>query len=126
MRNLLILCSFSCFLLAAIDGRADTLVTKDGRVFEGRLISKGDDTITFEIQKFGSKINMTFKASEVASITEEAKSDTPGAGEKPAPRRRRPPNPNAENCRRAAPRRSREFRARRIAWCRFRAKSERK
>ena len=57
-----------CLGLAAA-ARGDTLVTRDGKTFEGRIISRGS-SIVFEAQKYGSKITMTFPKTSVASLTE--------------------------------------------------------
>lgn len=46
----------------------DTLVLKDGRSFEGRLIDRGDDKVSFEVHVGSSKVVVAFRASEVAAI----------------------------------------------------------
>ncbi len=51
--------------------RGDTLVTKDGRTFEGRIISRGK-SVVFEAHKYGSKITVTIPSTNVASLTEGA------------------------------------------------------
>ena len=54
--------------LAAL-AQGDTLVTRDGKTFEGRVISRGS-SIVFEAHKYGSKITVTIPKTNVASLTE--------------------------------------------------------
>ena len=49
--------------------RGDTLVTKDGKTFEGKVLSRGS-SIVFEAHKYGSKITVTIPKTNVASLTE--------------------------------------------------------
>ena len=58
-------------LLVVLSGAAwaDTLVTTDGRTFEGRLISQTPEKVTFEVRKYGIKGIITFDAKEVSSVT---------------------------------------------------------
>lgn len=46
----------------------DTLVTTDGRTFQGRVIRRDAGQILFEIRRHGSAMQMAFPASEVASV----------------------------------------------------------
>jgi len=46
----------------------DKLVTKDGRSFEGKIISRGANVV-FEAHKYGSKITVTIPRAQVASLT---------------------------------------------------------
>ncbi len=48
---------------------ADTLKTKDGRVFEGRVIEQDDEKVVFEVNRFGATMARTFRRKEVADIT---------------------------------------------------------
>ena len=51
--------------------RGDTLVTRDGRTFVGKIVSRGA-SVVFEAHKYGSKITMTIPSTNVASLTEGA------------------------------------------------------
>ena len=51
---------------------ADTLLLRDGRSFEGKLLGRDARTVTFEIHSFGIKAPRTFKTENVAIITEGA------------------------------------------------------
>jgi len=61
-----VMAALLCFAAGA---RGDTLVTKDGKTFEGRVISRGS-SIVFEAHKYGSKITVTIPKTNVASLTE--------------------------------------------------------
>ena len=70
MRNCrkLLLASAACLFLFAV-ARADTLVLKDGRKFTGKLITKDDKQVVFESHFAGSRMRLTFSASEVQTVT---------------------------------------------------------
>ena len=57
-------------LVVAASCPADTLVLKDGRTFNGRLVSSDDKVVVFEIHKFGSKMSRTFPRDQVSKVTE--------------------------------------------------------
>jgi len=59
-------------IVCVLAGRAgaDTLVTKEGRSFQGRLLKRDSAQVVFEIHQYGAVLTRTFKASEVQSITE--------------------------------------------------------
>lgn len=48
----------------------DTLVLKDGRVFEGRLLRRTEKEVQFEVHRFGAKLTNSFLSDQVDSITE--------------------------------------------------------
>ncbi|HHH76527.1 MAG TPA: hypothetical protein ENL03_05835, partial [Phycisphaerae bacterium] len=55
-----------CVLLAVTTLAAgDVLKTKNGKTYEGKLISRTGRTIVFEIHKFGAKITKDFNAADV-------------------------------------------------------------
>jgi len=47
---------------------ADTLVLKDGRTLDGKVVSEDDRTVVFEVQMYGAKIAKTFRRAEVEEI----------------------------------------------------------
>ena len=59
-------------ILACLAGPApaDTLTLKDGRKLEGRLLSRGDDQISFQVVQGGSSTVMTFRTADVEKLTE--------------------------------------------------------
>jgi len=62
------------FLLAVACGLgalADSLYTKDGRTFRGRVISQSDDKILFETDSGDIKMRMEFRSSEVEKLVKE-------------------------------------------------------
>ncbi|MCK4274992.1 MAG: hypothetical protein KAX78_00655 [Phycisphaerae bacterium] len=63
-------CVFGVLLATACRCPADTLLLKDGRSFEGKLLGRDAKTVTFEIHSFGMKAPRTFKTENVANITE--------------------------------------------------------
>ncbi len=63
-------CVFGVLLATACRCPADTLLLKDGRSFEGKLLGRDTKTVTFEIHSFGIKAPRTFKTENVAIITE--------------------------------------------------------
>ncbi len=72
---------------------ADTLRLKDGRVFEGKLISRDAKKIVFRVEKDGKSYVQGFDAAEVDTITEDSSSgepskDKPSGQAKPPPERR--------------------------------------
>jgi len=66
-RSVALLVSF--LFVFACGAFADTLITKDGKVFEGRLVQQTDEKVIFEMHRFGAKVTKTFDADEVLSIT---------------------------------------------------------
>ncbi len=94
----LIRCAFIGAMLAMLAvASADTLRTNDGRVFQGRHIKTEGGVVTFEVHKYGAKMQVTFKESEVKSITkgdaptqdptqkDDGKEADPGLGAEPEP-----------------------------------------
>ncbi|MFB3890540.1 MAG: ATP-dependent Clp protease proteolytic subunit [Phycisphaerae bacterium] len=70
---------FALAVLAVLAGAVhaaetvDVLTTTEGKVFEGKVVSKTADTVTFEVRyPSGSKMTMSFEARQVASITRKA------------------------------------------------------
>ena len=55
-------------LLAAYPAVGDTLVTKDGRVFEGRVVRQEEDQVVFEVQKYGAYMQVSLESKDVASV----------------------------------------------------------
>jgi ATP-dependent protease ClpP protease subunit len=55
----------------------DTLVTKDGKSLEGKLVSQTSEEVVFKIQKGGIEMTKTFPASDVTSVTESAAPPAP-------------------------------------------------
>jgi len=75
------------FLLAVVCGLgalADTLYTKDGRTFTGRVLSQSDDKIVFETDSGDIKMRMEFRPSEVEKLVKE---DLPKPKTQPSVRR---------------------------------------
>lgn len=75
----------------------DTLVTRDGKTFEGKIISRGS-SIVFEAMKYGSKITVTIPKSNVASLTVgPVKPEAIGRAVRPAAHKlpKLPPEPKA-------------------------------
>lgn len=66
-------------LLAASCAWADTLRTKDGRVFEGRVQQDGSGSIVFETTTHGVSATLTFRRDEVAELTRGPLADKPVA-----------------------------------------------
>jgi len=56
-------------LSLAVPVSADTLKTKDGRVFEGKVLEQDDKKVIFEVHRFGATARMTFRRHEIAEIT---------------------------------------------------------
>lgn len=55
-------------LSVAAAAHGDRLVTRDGRTFEGKIISRGT-SIVFEAHKYGSTVTVTIPRTQVASLT---------------------------------------------------------
>ncbi len=82
-------------LWAAVVSKGDTLVTRDGRSFEGKIISRGDKVV-FEAHKYGSKIIVTIPSRKVVSLTEgpiKPSKHTPPARKTEPKRDEAPPKP---------------------------------
>ena len=64
------------FLTCAVVGltcafaAGDTLVTKDGKTFQGRIIERSNGKVVFEIRQYGAKMVKTFAKSEIQSLRE--------------------------------------------------------
>jgi hypothetical protein len=60
------------FVLSSLAGlaAADTLVTTDGKRYEGRLIRRTRNEVVFEVHKYGAKMTRTFRADRVRSVKE--------------------------------------------------------
>ncbi len=56
-------------LSLAVPVSADTLKTKDGRVFVGKVLEQDDKRVIFEVHRFGATARMTFRRHEIAGIT---------------------------------------------------------
>jgi hypothetical protein len=48
----------------------ETLTMKDRRVYDGRIIRRGDSGVVFEVHKYGSTMRTEFPVREIASIRE--------------------------------------------------------
>jgi hypothetical protein len=69
-------------VLVCLSAFGDTLVTKDGRTLEGRVITQDNLTVVFEAWMYGSKVVMNVEATNVVSLT---KGELSAAASKPAP-----------------------------------------
>lgn len=63
-------------LCATANCSADTLLTTDGRTFEGRLINQTSEKVVFEVVKYGIKGVVTLDPKEVASIKKQEPTQT--------------------------------------------------
>ncbi|HUT61777.1 MAG TPA: hypothetical protein VNA25_28395 [Phycisphaerae bacterium] len=79
-----VLVAWAVFLCLVVAAHADTLILKDGRKFTGKLIQKDDKQVVFESHFGGSRMKLTFKASEVLTLTKGALPTTTKPAVKPA------------------------------------------
>jgi membrane-bound serine protease (ClpP class) len=63
----------AAILAMALGAAADTLVLKDGRRIEGRLVSDDGAAVVFEMRSRGAALRCTFARDQVASIEAEAR-----------------------------------------------------
>ena len=47
----------------------DTLVLKSGKIYEGKILSDEDDTVVFEVHKYGTTFKKTVKRKDIESLT---------------------------------------------------------
>lgn len=47
----------------------DTLTTKDGHLYDGKVLRRSDSGVVFEVHKYGATMRMEFAARDVASIS---------------------------------------------------------
>jgi ATP-dependent protease ClpP protease subunit len=57
-------------LLATQFAMADTVVTKDGRTLDGRIVTQNDDKIVMEITKYGANMQVALNRNDVVSLKE--------------------------------------------------------
>jgi len=69
-------------LLGSAATRADTLVTKEGQTFNGRVVKEDRYKVVFEIHRFGAAVVKEFRKADVKEIT---KGESPAPAPKPAP-----------------------------------------
>ncbi len=85
MRKLIPAFAIAAVLAAATTAApADEITLKDGRVYRGKVVSESDDTVQFEVDKYGVKVQMPFKRAMIASIQKDAP-DTPTPPAPPEP-----------------------------------------
>ena len=63
------LCALAVALTVSVS-LGDTLTMKDGRVYDGRIIRRGDSGVVFEVHKYGATMRAEFPAREIDSIRE--------------------------------------------------------
>ena len=55
---------------AAVESPGDVIVTKDGRVLEGKIISKTDKEVILQVTKYGGRMSVKIPIDQIVSITE--------------------------------------------------------
>ncbi len=61
-------CVLAALSVSSVCASADTIVLRDGRKFDGRLIEQTDAQVLFEVNRFGATMNMRFDRAQVASL----------------------------------------------------------
>lgn len=70
----------SCLVLWVSVVAADTLITTDGTIYDGRLVKQTDEKVIFEVVKYGVKMQKEFPAKDVQTVR--TSKDTPPAASK--------------------------------------------
>jgi ATP-dependent protease ClpP protease subunit len=80
-----LLCALAVLLAASLCA-GDTLTTRDGHLYDGKVLRRNDSGVVFEVHKYGATMRMEFAARDVASISEGAVVDSaPRIAEPDAP-----------------------------------------